>query len=131
LLRIRAYNPEKDLGMIQSWCAAYNEMAPTEETIPTSSSYVLEMEGTPSLFISLVKTNAKYCYLENYCGNPEFKGLRAEAVQTLISHLESEAKASGYSILATFAYKPKLIPVFENYGFTRTVELTAFSRRIA
>ncbi len=116
--------------MLQAWCRAYDEAAPTAEIL-SPKSYVLEIDGIPALFISLITTNVAWAYLENYCGNPEFKGNRFEAVQHLIKHLETEAKASGHKALMTFSYKPKLKAAFEAYGFTRALDnMSAFVRSI-
>lgn len=131
MYNIRLYNESKDLEMIQNWCATYQEVAPTLETIPPASSYILEMDSTPALFLSLIKTNASFCYLENFCGNPEFKGKRAAAVPHFISFMEETAKEAGYKLLVTASYKPKLVSLFQTYGFTPTVALIAMSRRIA
>ena len=127
---IRLFKPE-DMNMLHKWNAAYSEPGPTFDMIPEDSSFVLEANRIPILFISMLCTNSKYAYLENYCGDPEFRGLRSDAVQYLIKHLESFAKERGYKFLMTFAYKPKLVKQFENYGFTKTLEgLTAFIRGI-
>lgn len=126
---IRNYTP-KDLPMLQHWCQAYDEVAPVEQGI-SETSYILEIDNLPALFISLIFTNTKIAFLENYCGNPEFKGKRLEAVQYLIQHLEKTAKDNGYIALVTFAYKEKLVKQFEAYGFIRAVDnLTAFVRGI-
>lgn len=129
---VRDYNPETDPAMLKAWCAEYSEVAPARENIPVGSSYVLEDSGLPILFISLIRTNASFCYLENYCGDPALKGRRSEAVAHLIAHLETKAKEFGHSSLVTFAYKPKLARAFEAYGFQKTLEgITAFYRGVA
>jgi hypothetical protein len=131
LYNIRLFNADKDLQMLQAWNAAYNEVAPVQETIPADSSYVLEIDSTPALFLSLIKTNASYCYFENYCGNPEFKGKRLDATEHLIQYVSNEAKKAGHSLILTFAYKPKLVEQFQRNGFTKALDgLTAFYRRI-
>lgn len=130
MYNVRPYNADKDIEMITEWCKAYNEHAPIKEIIP-ASSYVLEIDNTPALFLSLIKTNTSICFFENFCGNPDFKGKRAEAVPYLINHIEQIAKAEGYLGIVTYAYKPKLVPLFETYGFTKACDLAALARRIA
>lgn len=117
--------------MLTKWCQAYDEVAPIASTI-SPLSYILEVDGVPALFISVITTNVSWAYLENYCGNPEFKGVRQEAVQHFIKHLQATAKEHGHDALVTFSYKPKLSKAFEAYGFTKVVDgLTAFCKAVA
>lgn len=115
--------------MIQQWCKAYGESAPTSDIIP-DSSFVLEMDGTPALFLSLIKTNTPICYFENFCGNPEFKGKRSEAVPALIAHIEAIAKSEGFKGIITYSMRPKLTDLFESYGFKQACVLAALCRSI-
>lgn len=111
-----------DYPMISSWWEKANEIGPLESMIPIDSTFILELNGIPTLCVSLYLTNiTEYCLVENFIGNPEIKGVeRRAASHTLLRHLEHFAQDKGYKRLFCLAHKGPLKTRYSELGFTMT-----------
>lgn len=95
------------------------------------SSFILEIDGIPSLHMSFYITNCKgVSYLENFVGNPEMKGMvRREATKYLISFLTELAKQLGYKRLIGFGFQDKTKAYYKTLGFENTLnDVSVFCR---
>lgn len=123
-IAIRPYSATTDFPMLSRWWAAHSEPGPLETMVPSESTWVLELDGTPALSVSLILTNIpEYCLVDNLIGNPELKGSqRAEATFILLQYLEQYARDHGYRRLFCLAYRQKLKRLYESLGFGRTMD---------
>lgn len=123
-MEVRLYE-EKDYEMLHKWCAHYGAFGPPKETI-SPTSFIFEQDGQPVSFISLIKTNTNWCYLENYCGNPEWKHKRDGIAKEALAFISEYAKQLGYSRLITFSPNEKLKNQYIKYGLTPVWNVTEF-----
>ena len=117
--------------MLQSW---YNNIGweLKETSLPTDTTYILEVDNIPVLSACLFLMNCKDASMvENVIGNPEYKELRKGKLPLLINHLENEAKNLGYNTLVIFSFEDKVKSIYENLGFKKTLEnVTTFAKEI-
>lgn len=122
-INIRNYK-KNDWPMVKGWWDVQKEYAPLETMMPTNSSFIAEIDGNPALAVCLYLTNTpEVCYVENFVGNPELKGLvRKEATKILLNHITKFAFDRGYKRLLCMSEKPVLKAHYESIGFTRTLD---------
>lgn len=122
-ITIRPYE-SKDWPMVLSWWEMQKEFAPLETMMPIDSSFVAELDGNPALAVCLYLTNTpEVCYVENFVGNPEFKGpVRKEATKILLDHISSFAHFLGFKRMMCMTEKTILKTHYESIGFTRTLD---------
>lgn len=131
-MKIRLYN-KNDFNEITSWWNKANEPSPTEDMLPLDTTFVLESDNKLMLCVSLYLTNAKgVCYLENFVGNPEFKGeQRKEAGKLLLDTVIEYAKLLEYKRIFCFSYRDKLKERYKELGLIPTIgNLQAFVKEI-
>lgn len=106
--------------MIQSWWTVSNEMAPTADMMP-ETSYIMYLNEQPILSVSLFLTNGLVAWVDNYIGNPEFKGqVRKQCGKLLLNHLEEVAKLNGKNRLFCMSITEKTSNRYVELGFTKT-----------
>lgn len=132
MIQIRNYKKE-DFEMVKSWWDAAGEVAPLPDMMPEESSFIAEIDGRPALAISLYLTNTpEICYVENFIGNPDLKGLsRNSASHLLINHIEKFASSLGYKRLICLAHKEQLKNHYQKLGGVKTLDnLASFAKEI-
>lgn len=73
-ISIRKYR-ESDYPVIRAWWEVSGETPPLPSMMPLDSSFIVEIDGTPSLSVCLYLSNQKQaCIAENFVGNPGMKG---------------------------------------------------------
>lgn len=122
-ITIRPYE-SKDWNMVLSWWEMQKEYPPIETMMPLNSSFIAELDGNPALAVCLYLTNTpEVCYVENFVGNPEFKGpVRKQATVILLDHISNFAHSLGFKRLLCMSEKPILKSHYESIGFTRTLD---------
>lgn len=130
MINIRKYKVE-DLTMLQSWYSAIGWTL-KETSLPKDTTFVLEVDNIPVLSGCLFLMNCEdACMIENFIGNPEHKELRKDKLPILLKHLEQEAKKAGYKTVVLFSFEDKLKKLYENLGFTKTLDnVTTFAKEI-
>ena len=120
---------EADFDMICGWHIERNMPIPPRDIYPVTT-YIAELDGVPILSCSLFLMNAPGCAkVENLIGSVNNSVARREAVPMIFRHIESIAKAWGYSRLVLFSYEKHLKEKYEGLGYTRTLEnVTTFSK---
>lgn len=115
---------ENDWSQVLSWWVNSREVAPLKTMMPIDSSFIAEIDGHPALAVCLYLTNTKeICYVENFAGNPEFKGsIRNKATRVLLDRISEFAANLGYKRLICMSEKPVLKAYYEKIGFTRTLD---------
>ncbi len=129
---IRFYNNE-DYEMLRGWWASSNRLGPQQNMMSESSSLILEIEDKPVLSITVYFTNASgVCFLENFVGNPDFKGpSRKEAAKLLVEFSYEFAKSMGYKNIVGFGTHEKLNKYYEELGMKpMTHNITSFVREL-
>lgn len=123
MFSIRSYR-EADYPTIHSWWKAQNEVAPNPGMMPADSSFILEVDGRPTIAVCLYLTNTKeICYVENFVGNPNCElSSRREGTRLLLAHLKEFATQHGYLRLLCLAHAPKLKSYYQEIGFTPTLD---------
>lgn len=119
---IRHYKKE-DYKDIASWWNANNK-AIAEDFMSEETSFILEMDSKPLLSLTVYLTNCPgICYLENFIGNPEFKGKeRKEASKQLVNFAYEFAKAAGYKHIMGFSTANKLDEYYQELGMKPLVK---------
>lgn len=116
---IKQYKSE-NYQLIKSWWEFAKEVAPESKMIP-ETSYVMYHNQNPVLSVSLFITNGPVVWVDNYIGNPEFKGeIRKQCGKLLLNHLEAVAKLNGKDRLFCMSINDKTSKRYEDLGFTKT-----------
>lgn len=129
-IKIDKFKPEQ-YAMVRSWWDNAKEIAPELKLMP-ETSYILSYEGTPVLSVSLFLTNGSLAWVENFIGNPEFKGnLRKQLGKMLLNHLEGVAKENKKDRLFCMSMNEKTTKRYIELGFIKTVEnITCFTKGV-
>lgn len=115
---IRKYE-NSDYETLKSWWTQVDEQAPTAGAIPTSSSFILELDNKPAISLSVCLTNTDVAYLNNFIGNPEVKGSeRKKCGNILFEYAEKFSKVLGYNKLFCFVKNDKLVERYKHFGLT-------------
>ena len=122
-ITVREFN-SKDWPTVKSWWDIQKEFAPIETMMPLNSSFIAEIDGFPALAVCLYLTNTpEVCYVENFVGNPEFKGhVRNKATEILLDHLSTFAGSLGFKRLLCMSEKEVLKNYYSKIGFTKTLD---------
>lgn len=106
--------------MIKSWWDCAKEVAPELNMLPRTS-YIMYHNQLPILSVSLFITNGPLAWVDNYIGNPEFKGeVRKQCGKLLLNHLEEVAKLNGKDRLFCMSVNDKTSKRYVELGFTKT-----------
>lgn len=130
MITIKTYTATQ-YEMIKSWWDKQGEICPTEDMLPLESTWILYIKDTPALCVCLYYTNIKeYCYIENFVGNPDFKGPeRKEGTRILLKYIGNAAKDRGYKKLVCLASNKELARYYQIIGFTATLtNVTTFCK---
>jgi len=123
MFTIKRYT-SKDYDMIKSWWEAQKMMPPTQDMLPLDSTYILCLEDTPALCVSIYFTNVKeYCYLECFIGNPEAnnKPQRREATQILFDFVCDKIRERGHKKVVWISPTPTLTRYYKTWGLEPTI----------
>lgn len=105
---------------IKSWWEQAKEIAPDTKMMP-ETSYMMYYNEQPILSVSLFLTNGPIAWVDNYIGNPEFKGeVRKQCGKLLLSHLEEVAKLNGKDRLFCMSMNDKTSKRYTELGFNKT-----------
>lgn len=116
---IKQFKPE-NYELVKSWWDFYKETVPELKMIP-ETSYIMYSNDKPILSVSLFLTNSPLAWVDNYIGNPEFKGLhRKECGKLLLNHLEEVSLKHGKDRLFCMSVKEKTSKRYIELGFTKT-----------
>lgn len=119
--------------MLDSWWRQYDEPGPLPTMVPAESTWVLELDNRPALAVSLIYTNiSEYCYVENFIGNPELKGVqRKVGGHHLLKYISEVARARGYRRLLCLGYKNAVKRRYLELGFKSTLDnLSSFVKEV-
>ena len=120
MLMIRNYS-HSDYGMIKQWWEEAQQCVPPEHHMPEESSFVLELDGVPSLAVSLYMTNVDIAWVDNLIGNPKMKGEdRKKAVKVLLDRLEEFCKSKGKRVLFCMSLSDATTRRYEQLGFLKS-----------
>lgn len=129
---IREYE-ESDFEEICSWWDAAQEPGPPEGAMIPDGTFVLEIDGVPSLSLTVFLTQSKkIAYLEGFISRPGIeKKIRNDLSEILWDYACQFADCRGYKTVIMYAQKPKLVERYERMGMTRAQSgLTALYRSI-
>ena len=119
-----------DLLFVNLWYEAIGERPPEEALIP-DTSFICEVDEVRCLFVSLILTNTKLAWVENFIGNPSLKGdIRQRATKYLLEYLESFAKAVECKRLFCMAPNEPLRDYYEKIGFKETAKVFTLTKEI-
>lgn len=130
MMTIDKFEPNSDYETTKHWWGAVNEPAPPLDLIP-ETTFIIRYNDAPILALSLFLTNCKgVAYLENFVGNPDFKGaIRRDAAQALVDYACNFAAALGVMRVGCLAYRDKLKPRYEQLGMIKTLDnVSSFAR---
>lgn len=106
--------------MVKNWWTLHNEQAPELKDMP-ETSYIMFFDNKPILSVSLFLTNGKLAWVDNYIGNPEFKGsVRKQCGVLLLKYLEDIAKTNDKDRLFCMSIKEKTTNRYIELGFLQT-----------
>jgi hypothetical protein len=128
---IRPYQ-HSDFETICSWWEASHETAPIPGMMIEYGTFILEIDGAPSMSLTVLLTQSKeISFLEGFIAKPGIeKNLRQEASQCLVNHCYSFAHFKGYKNILCYSKVEKLSKRYESLGMTRSQSgLTGFYRR--
>ena len=109
-----------ELKIACRWYNLQGMIHPKPEVIP-DTSYFVEIEGVPAIFVSTIETNIPILWVEYLIGNPDLKGpTRKEATLYCLSELTRLARESGCIRLFCMAPNDKLKSYYEKLGFSVT-----------
>jgi hypothetical protein len=119
---IRNYK-SSDFPMISEWWMSHNEPGPLPGNIPEDSSFILEYEGIPATSISVILTNTKFVYFENFVRNPKFNDkIGKQCTKELWDYATEFAKSKNYDHIIFVSYKDKIKARYEELGAKRTLD---------
>lgn len=116
---------------VVSWWNKANEQPPVIGMMPEDTTFIAEINGRPSLCVTLYLTNSKeICYVENFVGNPDVnKNKRKEAAKILSDYIAVFAGQLGYKRMMCMCYKEPLVKRYQELGYTPTLNgVTTFIR---
>lgn len=117
---IRPYIP-RDYAVLFDWWEQIGEKAPPERYLPVGSTFIAEIDGVPSLSVTVYLPNGPVAWIDHFIGNPEVDTKkRRMATKRLLTHLEREAKALGYERVFCMATNDRLKSYYEKLGFSLT-----------
>lgn len=106
--------------LIKSWWEFAKEVAPELNVMP-ETSYIMYHNEQPILSISLFLTNGCLAWIDNFIGNPEFKGeIRKQCSKLLINHIEEVAKLNGKDRLFCMSINDKTSKRYIELGYDKT-----------
>lgn len=124
---------DSDYDMLRSWWIDYKEFPPTREMLPKETTFIIENNKTPLVAITLYLTNSmQFCMLDNFVGNPQFKGaIRKEASKLIIAHAEKVAKQAGYKSILCLAINEKLKEYYPTFGYKKYCDnISSFNKEL-
>lgn len=117
--QIKQFQSDK-YQLIKSWWDFAKEVAPELKMLPRTS-YIMYHNEQPILSVSLFLTNGCLAWVDNYIGNPEFKGeIRKQCGKLLLNHLEEIAKLNGKDRLFCMSTNDKTSQRYTELGFNKT-----------
>lgn len=130
MIEIRPYR-QSDYGLIKSWWDAYKACPPLPGMMVEDGTFVLELNGTPALSLTVLGTQSKQiAYVEGYIKNPDFMNVSLEEYGSLLwNYCFEYAKKQGYARVFCYCLVDKLGEKYARYGMSKTAEhLSAFVR---
>lgn len=131
--KIRHYN-DSEYQTIRSWWTDLNEVPPLQDMLPEESSYIFEVDGQPSICVTLYLTNSKaFCMIDNLICSPLFKekGQRREAIELFKNYIDGVVKEKGFARILCMTEKPALKKRYMELGYRPTLDgVTTFIKEI-
>lgn len=121
MLNIRNYKAS-EYEMIDSWWKKAEEIGPTRDMLPEESTFILELNGTPWVCMTVYLTNSKeIVWFENLASNPEVSAAgRKEAVNFLIKFCEDFARNKGYKKALAMSATESVTNRYQEIGYFPT-----------
>lgn len=131
--KVRNYKPD-DFTMISSWWADSKEVGPIEAMLPPESTFILELNGVPTVCVTLYLTNAKaFCMADNLISNPAVKDRewRAKAVDLMNGFADGFARERGFERILCLTEKNALKRRYMELGYKPTLDgVTTFIKEV-
>ncbi len=123
MVLIRPYKAS-DFPTVSGWWTAAQEGQLLPGMMPEESSFIAEIDGKPTLAVSVLLTNSPtVAYTEYFIGSPDSRGAaRREAALMLSDHIAAFAKSRGYKNLLCISYRAPLVGRYEELGYVKTLE---------
>jgi len=127
--KVYFYEHDKHYELIKSWFDAREFPAPAKKFLPPTG-FIVEFEEKPVCAGFLFRTDANAAVMGNFISDPgALSTVRHLCLDTLIKHLQGEAYAGGFELLACSTNIEKLGSRFEQMGFTKTdIGLNTYGR---
>lgn len=123
-MKIRPYKKE-DYAEISAWWKAAKEPGPSRDMMPEESSFILEVQGTPWIAVTVYLTNSpELAWVDNLIASPKMPGgeARAAAIFWLQAFLERWTKEQGYKKLFCMTEKEVLVKRYQDLGYEPTLK---------
>lgn len=109
-----------EFELMRKWFAMAGEVPPDAEDIP-ETTYCVALRETPIVFISVILTNTRVMWLDNFVANPDLKGpFRRIASGYLVEQVEKEAREKGFKKGFCMALNAKLSNYYQSLGYRST-----------
>jgi len=122
--KIRHYNGS-EYQLIKSWWVDIKEVPPLPIMLPEESTYIFEVNGEPSICVTLYLTNSKaFCMIDNLICSPSLKdkGTRREAIELFKNYIDGVVKEKGFAGILCMTEKPALKKRYMELGYKPTLE---------